>query len=293
MARILVADDSPLDRTLILGLLSVQPNWQVELVENGALAVDAITSFNPDLIVTDVQMPVMDGLQLVHHVRTHRPEIPIVLTTSEGSEQIAIDALRAGATSFSPKSLLASDLVSKVAEVLALSQRMRYAHTVRIEPTPKQVAFVLENDLSLAAPAIEHLQNSLPQWSDGDRLQIGMALDEALVNAMHHGNLEVDSALKEGDDDRYYETVRQRRQEEPYCKRRVRVEAEFSDQHICVQISDEGPGFNPRDVPDPCDEANLHRVCGRGLFLIRSFMDQTSHNLAGNQITMTRLRKDC
>ena len=188
--------------------------------------------------------------------------------------------------------MLAADLVAKVTEVLELSQRMRYAHTVRIEPAPKQVAFVLENDLSLAAPAIEHLQNSLPAWSSRDRLQIGMALDEALVNAMHHGNLEVDSSLKESDSELYYETVRQRRQQEPYCKRRVRVEAEFSDQHICVQISDEGPGFNPRDVPDPSEEENLHRVSGRGLFLIRSFMDQTAHNRMGNQITITRLRKD-
>lgn len=293
MARILVVDDSPLDRTLISGLLTVRSEWNIGLAEDGAEAVRAIGSFDPELIVTDLQMPNMDGLQLVQHVRTHHPEIPVVLTTSVGSEQIAIDALRAGATSFSPKSMLATDLVSKVAEVLELSQRMRYAHTVRIEPAPKQMAFVLENDLSLAAPAIEHLQNSLPEWSSRDRLQIGMALDEALVNAMHHGNLEVDSSLKEDDCEVYYETVRQRRAEEPYCHRRVRVEAEFSEQHICVQISDEGPGFNPRDVPDPCEEANLHRVCGRGLFLIRSFMDQTAHNQVGNQITMTRLRKDC
>jgi anti-sigma regulatory factor (Ser/Thr protein kinase) len=119
-----------------------------------------------------------------------------------------------------------------------------------------------------------------------------MALDEALVNAMHHGNLEVDSSLKEDDCDQYNELVRQRREEEPYCHRRVRVEAEFSQQHVCVQISDEGPGFNPSDVPDPCAEVNLHRVCGRGLFLIRSFMDQIAHNQCGNQITMTRLRKE-
>ncbi len=293
MARILVVDDSPLDRTLISGLLTVRSEWMVETADDGALAVKAIDSFDPELIVTDLQMPNMDGLELVQHVRTHHPEIPVVLTTSVGSEQIAMDALRAGATSFSPKSMLATDLVSKVGEVLELSQRMRYAHTVRIEPAPKQMAFVLENDLSLAAPAIEHLQNSLPEWSSRDRLQIGMALDEALVNAMHHGNLEVDSSLKERDCDQYYETVRLRRAEEPYCNRRVRVEAEFSQQHICVQISDEGPGFNPRDVPNPCEETNLHRVCGRGLFLIRSFMDQIAHNQVGNQITMTRLRKDC
>ena len=102
MARILVVDDSPLDRTLISGLLSVRSEWKIELANDGIQAVQAIGSFEPDLIVTDLRMPEMDGLQLVKHVREHHPEIPVVLTTSVGSEQIAIEALRAGATSFSP-----------------------------------------------------------------------------------------------------------------------------------------------------------------------------------------------
>ena len=75
------------------------------------------------------------------------------------------------------------------------------------------------------------------------------------------------------------------------CHRRVRIEAEFSEHHICVQISDDGPGFDPETVPDPTAEENLHRASGRGLFLIRSFMDQVAYNKIGNQITMTKLRK--
>jgi anti-sigma regulatory factor (Ser/Thr protein kinase) len=68
--------------------------------------------------------------------------------------------------------------------------------------------------------------------------------------------------------------------------------AEFSEQHLCVQISDDGPGFNPADIPDPTDEENLLSTSGRGLFLIRAFMDQVSHNQPGNQITLVKLRKD-
>ena len=136
------------------------------------------------------------------------------------------------------------------------------------------------------------MQENLPAWSDRDRLQIGMALDEALVNAMHHGNLEVDSKLRESENEsQYYDLIRSRLNETPFCHRRVRVEAEFSDQHICVQISDDGQGFNPGEIPDPTADENLNNLSGRGLFLIRSFMDQVAHNLAGNQITMTKLRQ--
>ena len=130
----------------------------------------------------------------------------------------------------------------------------------------------------------------MPEWSNRDCLQIGMAIDEAVVNAMHHGNLEVSAHLRDGDDAEYYRQIRERRQQTPYCDRKVHVQAEFSDQHVCIQISDEGRGFDPAGIPDPTDEENIQKVGGRGLFLIRSFMNQVVHNQAGNQITFTKIR---
>ena len=53
-----------------------------------------------------------------------------------------------------------------------------------------------------------------------------------------------------------------------------------------------GDGFDPQTIPDPRTPDNLHHVSGRGLFLIRNFMHQVAHNAVGNQITMTKLRKD-
>jgi CheY-like chemotaxis protein/anti-sigma regulatory factor (Ser/Thr protein kinase) len=299
VAKILVVEDSSVDRLLVGSLLTRHDvSWKVVYSHNGREALEQLNSRDPanqlpDVVVTDLRMPEVDGLELVRAIRKKFQQIPVVLITSYGSEQIAIEALRSGATNFSPKSSLQTDLVRTVDQVLELSKRMRYNRDPSIHPPSKQIAFVLENELSLIGPTIEHLQENLPSWSDRDRLQIGMALDEALVNAMHHGNLEVESSLREGESDqKYYDTIRERRRSAPYCHRRVRIEAEFSEHHICVQISDDGPGFDPDSVPDPTAEENLHRASGRGLFLIRSFMDQVAYNKVGNQITMTKLRKE-
>jgi CheY-like chemotaxis protein/anti-sigma regulatory factor (Ser/Thr protein kinase) len=298
VAKILVVEDSSVDRLLIGGLLKKESGWDVEFAVDGREGLNRIDSsrpdhIHPDVIVTDLQMPHVDGLELVRSVRISHPEVPVVLVTSQGSEQIALDALRAGATSFSPKSMLRADLVRTIKQVLEMTKYMRYTHDLGSLPAPKQIAFVLENQSSLIGPTIEHLQGNLPSWSDRDRLQLGMAMDEALVNAMHHGNLEVDSKLRECEDGTsYYEMIRTRQTVSPFCHRRVRVEAEFSDCHICVQISDDGPGFDPSTIPNPTDDDNLHKVSGRGLFLIRSFMDQVAHNQTGNQITMTKLRRE-
>ena len=296
MPNILVVEDSSVDRVLVGGLLGKEPDWEIAFANDGREAMDAITAPDaelPDVIVTDLQMPRMDGLELVRNVRKSFPQVPVVLITSYGSEQIAVDALRAGATSYTPKSMLQGALVRTVKQVLEMSKRMRYADEAHGLPASRQIAFVLENESTLIGPTIEHLQENLPKWSDRDRLQIGMAMDEALVNAMHHGNLEVDSSLRDSDDERqYYDQIRARKLVSPFRHRRVRVEAEFSDEHICVQISDDGRGFDPTVIPDPTSDSNLHKVSGRGLYLIRSFMDQVAHNETGNQITMTKLRRD-
>ncbi len=290
MAKILIVEDSPVDQLLIQRLL-VRPGWVSQIASDGKEALELVNKLRPDIVITDLQMPVMDGLELVKSIRANDASLPIVLVTGKGSEQTAIDALRCGATTYSPKSQLSTDLVSTVEQVLEMAQRMNYSHDSNFFPAPKAHAVVLKNDLKLIGPTIENMQANLPAWSDRDRLQIGMALDEALVNAMHHGNLDVDSSMREGDETNYYELIRSRQSKRPWGDRKVRVEFEFSDQHICIQVSDEGKGFDPTSVPDPRTPENLHRVCGRGLFLIRNFMDQVAHNSVGNQITMTKLRQ--
>ncbi len=290
MSRILVVEDSPVDQMLVQRLL-VKPGWVTQVANHGREALDLINKVKPDIVITDMQMPVMNGLELVREIRKIHPSLPIVLITAKGSEDTAVEALRCGATSYSPKTMLNSDLVRTVEQVLEMARRMDYTHDARFFPAPDARVFVIDNKLSKIGPLIENLQNNLPDWSNRDRLQIGMALDEALVNAMHHGNLEIDSELKLEDETNYYDLIDQRLDQTPYKERRVRVEIEFSDQHICIQISDEGPGFDPTGIPDPTTPENLHRICGRGLFLIRNFMDQVAHNAEGNQITMTKLRK--
>lgn len=288
---ILVVDDCKVDRQLVGGLLNKVESWTVAFACDGAEAIAAMGDVQPDIVVTDMQMPYFDGLALVRSIRDDYSHIPVVLITSKGSEKTAVEALKCGAASYSPKSALAEDLVRTVRQVLQMSEHVHGGGpSDGAQPVPKNLAFVLDNDLGLIGPLIENLQAALPTWSDRDRLQIGMAIDEALVNAMHHGNLEVDSDLRDDDESEYYALIQQRKKESPYRERRVSVQAEFSEQHVCIQISDEGPGFDPSKISDPTTDENVQRVGGRGLFLIRAFMSQVSHNSSGNQITMTKLR---
>jgi anti-sigma regulatory factor (Ser/Thr protein kinase) len=151
----------------------------------------------------------------------------------------------------------------------------------------------LPNKLSFIPPLIGHLQENLARMKlldENGMIRVAVCLREALTNAMIHGNLEVDSALRDRDEKGYYRLIEERAGEEPYGNRYVHVTARESCEEASYHIRDEGAGFDFRSLPDPGDPANLERVNGRGMLLIQTFMDEVRHNSKGNEITMAKRR---
>jgi serine/threonine-protein kinase RsbW len=103
------------------------------------------------------------------------------------------------------------------------------------------------------------------EYSMRDVFAVRLALEEALVNAIKHGNqLDPDKT--------------------------VRIHCDVEQDRIYVEIEDQGPGYNPDDVPDPTLDENIERASGRGLMLIKSFMNRVEFNETGNCIKLEKLR---
>jgi flagellar hook-associated protein 1 FlgK len=73
-------------------------------------------------------------------------------------------------------------------------------------------------------------------------------------------------------------------------KKTVRVVSQIDENEASFIITDEGPGFHLEEVPDPTADENLERPCGRGLMLIRAFMDEVSYNKTGNEVRLVKRR---
>jgi len=99
---------------------------------------------------------------------------------------------------------------------------------------------------------------------DHDVFSIRLALEEALVNAIKHGN-QLDRAKK------------------------VHISYRMLSDRFEIQITDEGPGFDPADVPDPTAVENLERPCGRGLMLMRHYMTEVAYSGRGNTVVMCKV----
>lgn len=294
MDRILVVDDSPFDLHRVCGFLKKQSRWEIHTATNGHEALEQLERHPVDVVLSDVIMPEMNGIELLQAVRTRYPSLPVVIVTSRGSEQLAVEALQNGAASYLPKNNLQTDLERVLSSVLSVSSRDREQSRLLSHLTRGEFEFSLPNDRALLFGVIRFLQDAAGQLGileESEWTRLGIALEESLANAMIHGNLEVSSKLREGDDGAYDKLIALRKEKPPYRDRRVTLTARFLSEEIEFAIRDQGPGFDPKSIPDPTDPENLCRPHGRGLFMIHQFMDEVRHNDSGNEITMIKRRR--
>ncbi len=122
---------------------------------------------------------------------------------------------------------------------------------------------VAQEILDVEEAIIEALSQT--SFSSTDVFAIRLALDEALANAIRHGN---DSDVE----------------------KMVSVRFWFDDERITISVRDEGPGFDYSSVPDCTLDDRLELPCGRGLLIMKTYMDSIAFNDCGNEVTMTKGR---
>lgn len=288
MAVVLVVDDTAVDRRLAGGLLEKSGNMEVVYANNGVEALDSIGQQLPDLVLTDLQMPDIDGLKLVTTITDEYPDLPVVLMTAHGSENAAAQALANGAACYVPKSELADELLPTVSQILStLDADQRYRKLIQCS-TKTHFEFELENDPSLVEPLIDLVQQvvgSMDLFDWATRVRLGVVLEHAMNNAIFRGNLEL---KRNSADIMDPQVVQQRLQEEPFQSRKVFVSALITHRLAEFVIRDEGPGFDKSLIPDEADPESFREGSGRGLVLIKTFMDSVSFNESGNQITFVK-----
>ncbi len=118
----LVVEDSPMMRQLLVFALARIKRLRVTEAEDGVDGLRKLATGTYDLIITDINMPIMDGLKLVKRIRsdeTHK-DVPIIVITTEGSEEDRARAMALGATAYITKPIQAPQVIAKVKELLSV-----------------------------------------------------------------------------------------------------------------------------------------------------------------------------
>ena len=292
-ATLLVVDDSSVDRRLVAQLLGPMHELNVSFTSSLSGALDAIERESPAIVLTDLILPDGEGIDLVERVRAQHPHTHVILMTAYGNEEVVIRALRAGAANYISKKDLAIDLVPLVRKLLEVAAWSNERVKILRCLVRQESVFVLENDPNLIAAFMKLVREELEGmnlWDETGLIQVSIALQEAVTNAVFHGNLEVDSEYRQTDERIFDEIAEERRHCEPYRSRRVRIHVQLDRDVARFSVCDDGPGFDTSLLNRPVDAADLSRIGGRGLLLIRTFMDDVSFNSHGNQIVMLKNR---
>jgi DNA-binding NtrC family response regulator len=135
--KILVVDDEALVRDVIKKGLSQMGGFNVEVAQNGPEAIEKIEKDVFDLVLTDLKMPGMDGLELLKNIKGTRPEVMVILMTAYGSIETAVEAMRIGANDYITKPVDLNELLIHISKAQKESILLRENRLLRMEVAKK------------------------------------------------------------------------------------------------------------------------------------------------------------
>lgn len=287
MQYVLIVDDSDVDRLLMEGLLKKVVGYEVIGARDGVHALEQLKAWSIDMVITDIQMPRMDGVALLHAIRKDYPDIPVILTTGMGSEEIAAEALKQGAASYIPKSRLNKMLISTVEETFDMLTSERNYNRLLQRSKLAHFDFVLDNDPAQIPAFVDFTEKMLKGMTPltrTERLRVSIAISQALNNALYRGNLEIGSHYKiatpNSPGGEFEQIVDERLVTQPWKDRTIKVAMEIRRSGFGIRIRDEGPGFDTSDV------GSWENPGLRGVILMKSFMDTVTYSGNGNDVEM-------
>ncbi|MEW6734394.1 MAG: response regulator transcription factor [Acidobacteriota bacterium] len=209
--RILIADDQALFREGLRGLISMQQDLEVVgEAANGEIALQLAMTLNPDVVLMDLQMPVLDGVAATRQLREKRPECKVIVLTTFDYDEYIFDGLRAGAVGYLLKDVPSEKLFEAiraavrgesflqpsvtarvVAEFTRLSERVTVRHQPLVEPLSEREFEILNiiatgasnreiaDRLFIAEGTVKnHITNILGKLSVRDRTQAALKAKE-------------------------------------------------------------------------------------------------------------------
>ena len=258
---------------------------------DGRLGFDIFKEFQPEFILSDINMSEMSGIELLEKVKAIKPETIVVMLTSYNSEQYVVDAMKHGANNYLKKPILKDTFITFL---------RKYENIIDMYDIDRKVtSFQVKHDFTLVFPTnfdiIPSIVNLLVSETDGvlsseKQLDIRLGLSELLLNAVEHGNLGItfyektDAILNDTLPNLYIERLA----DPEMAQRHVEVRYTYKNGNCEWIITDQGKGFDFKAIPDPSSEEGLLRPHGRGIFICKFQFDVMDYLGCGNQVKVLK-----
>jgi len=288
--KVLVVEDDESVRHF-LNDVAVMEGHEATMAENGLAGLSACKQFEPDLIISDIEMPRMNGLEMLEKIRRFDNESIVVMITGHGSEDYAIQALRLGAHNYLKKPVHHGELTGLLKKYQSVVANRTIVGAVPGKTIRREFTMQFDNNLDAADKIVDHLVlQAADRLSRKDRLGIHLGLLELLANAMEHGNLKItyDEKARALENNTLQELRDQRSSDPSLSNRRVTVDFKSDETGCQWIISDEGEGFDWKSVPDPLNPVHMTSHNGRGIIISRRHFDEFEYIGKGNVVRVKK-----
>lgn len=272
--RILIVDDDPdVHRFLTVALKDNARHF--ESAYDGLEGLKKVQEGSWDLVITDVVMSGIDGMELLHRVRSLRPETPVVVMTVDSTPDRIVSAIRGDAFSWFRKPI-AVDAVRDVVESALAASPLRQDIEV-ISASPSWLQLRLRCTLDTAARALRFVREMETGLSENEHEKVTLAFREVLCNAVEHGGRNDPNAW-------------------------ITLSYVRTSRALLFRVRDPGPGFSFDELPhaatsnspDAPAEHALNRAelglrpGGFGILLTRALVDELLYNEKGNEALLVK-----
>ncbi len=283
--NILFVDDEESIRELFVEFHKSEHS--IDLAVNGLEAFEKASNIDYDLIISDISLPKMSGLELIEELRRTGKNSPFIVITGDSDIEIAIKTFRLGAI----------DFFLKPFKMSALKDRIQKLNINKVDKSEVSLDHIAYFDLSFRLHFSPEIRQ-VPKFVDHicshfdyfyylpkeDLFSIKIVLHELIANAIEHGvgrikYFEKKAILESGED--YYSRV------EDACRKsneKVLVSIRANEQGFHLTVEDPGEGFDLNSVPNPIENPTRNLVSGRGIFLSRMNIDSITYNEKGNRV---------
>ena len=288
----LIVDDVVDNRRVIRSIVERKGFEAVE-ASNGETALDVARNRCLALVLLDIEMPDDDGFEVLESLHHAHPLLPVVVVTASEDPTHGERVMKLGAVNFIRAPFDPQEMEFVVERIrVALEEQSEVIAAHDLIGTRTTTA-TLHNDIADIAPLVTLLGRELSFHYPGRVLpitELRLALYEALANAIEHGNLEIgyDGKTRALDSrEGLHRLIEERRRSATFRDRRVHVRVEYGPEKVRYRVSDEGPGFKRNDLETTYVENEQTALHGRGLLLIRHYVDGVEWNDSGNEICLT------
>ncbi len=287
--KILIVDDEESICEILETILSIK-NITSKSVRSGNKALEEINKSDYNIIFLDHFLPDITGLNILKKSLFSKRNCYVVFMTGDFQKNMLKELVALGVNEILLKPFNFNEVINIIER--ALSYLTGYLNFN--EAVDKIVFSEIDMETGYNPSIIKSIsvilaRNVCEAGFFEDEMQVILALNEVIANAMFHGNLEIESKLKEESLEKFFEEAEKRSKLSPYKERKVYIHGNFDKKSFKVVVRDQGKGFQWQKYHFNFNSGKI-LPHGRGLMIVLSIFDKVKWNDKGNEITLIKYK---